>query len=600
MLEGVESMTILKNKSKAKEKKSKKNPEKKSFFIAMSELGEYFTRSFILAAKFLGLCFMYFIATLVEVFSVVKKPIVNFLNKIGVEIMNPINRLRKAHKLGTSEIERAQEENNFEKVLSARLKVFGRMVFGKRGVLVTVVNWCLPVVCFIFLFNVIGYANNQNYAVKLTVNGDFVGYISNENTFTDAEKMVQNRINYTGSNAEVFSFEPTYQIENIGNGTLLNQYQVADKMLSYLGKEVKEGFGLYLGTSYYGTLESHDKLDEALQGILDKYSAGLSKETVQFDRQVSYVHGTYLADSFVNEDAIIKQFTSNKKNAQYYSVKSSDDLESVLKSANITESELDELNPEMNGINAGDRLKIAEAEPFLSVIVTREEHYTETFDFDISYVDDATTYAGNKLRKTPGERGERAVVANVSYINGNEISRSVLSTRITKDPVTEVWAVGTKPRTNTTAPGQTIADGIMLWPVGGIDGGQISTMVWWHGGYDGHDGIDIVAPFGTPVYAAENGVVTAAVSDFGWNGGRGNYIIIQGDSGYRTYYYHNNDIFAYVGQRVTAGDLIATIGLTGWTTGYHLHFGVNVGGGNWLNPLDYLPWHKRASWCVEY
>lgn len=578
----------------------KKNISARSFFNAMSELGEYFTKSFILAAKFLGLCFMYLLATLLEVFAVIKKPIVNFLKKIGTELMSPIDRLRKAHRLGTSGIEKAKENNSSEEVLTARLKVFLRMVFGKRGLLVTVVNWGLPIVCFVFLFNVIGYANSQNYAVKLTVNGDFVGYINNENSFTEAEKMVQNRINYTGSNTEVFSFEPTYEIENIGNGTLLNQYQIADKMLAFLGKEVAEGYGLYLGTSYYGTLTSHDKLDEAVQSILDKYTSGDAKETVQFDRQISYIHGTYLADSFVNEDDIIKQFTSNKTNAQYYSVKSTDDLESVLKAANITESELNALNPDIDEINAGDRLKIAESEPFLTVIVTREEHYIETFGFDVSYVDDETTYAGNKLKKVPGEEGERSVVANVSYINGNEISRRVLTTQVTKEPVTEVWVVGTKPRTNTTAPGQTIEDGIMLWPVGGADGGQISTMVWWHGGYPGHDGVDIVAPFGTPVYAADNGVVTTAVSDFGYNGGRGNYIIIQGDSGYRTYYYHNHDIFVYPGQRVTAGDLIATIGLTGNTSGYHLHFGVNIGGGDWLNPLDYLPWHKRASWCVEY
>ena len=75
--------------------------------------------------------------------------------------------------------------------------------------------------------------------------------------------------------------------------------------------------------------------------------------------------------------------------------------------------------------------------------------------------------------------------------------------------------------------------------------------------------------------------------------------MIQHDSGIVTVYGHASYLHVYVGQRVTMGDLIADVGSTGQSTGNHCHFEVRVNGVQ-VNPINYLPWHKRASWCVEY
>lgn len=568
-------------------------------FNAMAKLGEYFVDVISVMIRFIGLCFLYLIATIYHGLMHLKKPFESFRSKLGEAFSSPFERHRKVRQLSASEIAAARSEKGFRGALTARLRIIGRAVMGKRGLLATAVNWGLPIVCCVFFINIVSYANNQNYALKLTVNGDFVGYINDETTFATAEKMVQNRINYTGSSTEVFTFEPVYEVEVVGNGVLLNQYQVADKILRLLGREVREGFGLYLGNAFYGTLTSHDRLDAATENILNSYRTGEEKESVQFSQTISYVSGTYLADSFVDEDDIIKQFTSTKNNGTYYTVASGDDLDSVLEKTNMSREQLSSLNPELDGDNddyeftEGTRLKTSADEPFLTVIVSREEHYTEEFEYDTTYQDNSLIYAGNKHRLVTGEYGESAVVANISYINGVEVNRRILSRVVTKEPVTEVIEIGTKPRSNTTAPGQFIEEGKMLWPVGGYDGGVLEEPVYWMGGYSGHKGVDISVAFGTPVYAAENGYVVSAV--YGGNyDDRGNYIVIQGDSGFTTYYYHNNELFVSAGQRVTAGDMIANVGMTGRTYGPHCHFGVSVGN-TWLNPTDYLPWHQRTA-----
>lgn len=568
------------------------------FYMALSELGEYFVGVFIKIVKFIGLCFLYLIAAIYRGLMRIKKPFMSLVKNIADTISEPFRRHRKARRLRTSEITRARREKGMWGGVAARMKVTRRTVFGKRGLLATLVNWGLPVASCIFFFNVVSYANSQNYALKLTVNGDFVGYINDEHAFTEAEKMVQSRINYTGSSTEVISFDASYEVENVGSSPLLNQYQVADKMLTLLGKDVKNGYGLYLGDSYYGTLDSHDRLDRAMTNLLSKYTSGGEKETAKFGKQISYISGTYLADSFVDEDDIIRQFTSYKKNPTYYTIKQGEYIDDVLKATGLTSDELTKLNPDFDiktDFIAGNRLKTSMEEPFMTVMVTREEHYIETFDYETRYENDPTMYVGNNQPRVEGELGERSVVANVSYINGNEVNRRVLSRTLTKEPVTKVIAVGTKPRTNTTAPGTTIEAGKMLWPVGGYDGGTLEEPVWWKGGYYGHKGVDITTALGTPIYAAENGVVVSAV----WAGNgddRGNYVIIQGDSGLTTYYYHNSELLVSSGERVTAGDMIAHSGMTGRAYGPHCHFGVSVGvGGQYLNPTDYLPYHKQTA-----
>lgn len=98
-----------------------------------------------------------------------------------------------------------------------------------------------------------------------------------------------------------------------------------------------------------------------------------------------------------------------------------------------------------------------------------------------------------------------------------------------------------------------------------------------------HEGIDIAADEGTPVYAARAGKVIFA----GPSSGYGHLIIL--DHGlYQTYYAHLFEVLVYKGQFVEAGQLIARSGNTGLSTGPHLHFEIRLRGVP-ISPLDYLP-----------
>ena len=104
-----------------------------------------------------------------------------------------------------------------------------------------------------------------------------------------------------------------------------------------------------------------------------------------------------------------------------------------------------------------------------------------------------------------------------------------------------------------------------------------------------HQGVDIAAPIGTPIYVPEDGVVLQA----GAASGFGQAVYVQHGDGQITLYGHVNQFFVGAGQVVQAGDHIADVGNKGQSTGPHLHFEVHKGGlyASRVNPMPWLQSH---------
>lgn len=98
-----------------------------------------------------------------------------------------------------------------------------------------------------------------------------------------------------------------------------------------------------------------------------------------------------------------------------------------------------------------------------------------------------------------------------------------------------------------------------------------------------HTGLDIAAPTGTLVKAAASGTVTFS----GWKGSYGNMLVISHGNGVQTYYGHCSKLYAKNGQTVSQGDVVASVGSTGNSTGPHLHLEIRVNGTAY-NPQNYI------------
>lgn len=122
-----------------------------------------------------------------------------------------------------------------------------------------------------------------------------------------------------------------------------------------------------------------------------------------------------------------------------------------------------------------------------------------------------------------------------------------------------------------------------FWPFSG----RITCTYGWRKnpftkkGSEFHDGVDIAGPYGSPIRAAGDGVVTFA----GWKGAWGRVVVISHGYGYVTQYAHNSSLVVKTGDKVKKGQVIARLGNTGRSTGPHVHFGVAYKG-KWINPFD--------------
>lgn len=126
-----------------------------------------------------------------------------------------------------------------------------------------------------------------------------------------------------------------------------------------------------------------------------------------------------------------------------------------------------------------------------------------------------------------------------------------------------------------------MTSGNWYWPLPGrykissLFGGRIDPI---NGRPDNHTGTDIPAPGGTPIYAAQNGVVTT-VNANRYASSYGYYCIINHGNGYATLYAHQNQVpIVKEGQTVQKGQVIGYVGTTGRSTGNHLHFELRVNG----------------------
>lgn len=129
--------------------------------------------------------------------------------------------------------------------------------------------------------------------------------------------------------------------------------------------------------------------------------------------------------------------------------------------------------------------------------------------------------------------------------------------------------------------GPTSAPGSFIWPINGT----LTSNFGYRWGRQ-HEGIDVAAAEGTPIWAAADGTVVLQQSKYE-SGGYGNYTCLDHGGGLSTCYAHQSAFNVSPGQIVSQGDVIGLVGNTGNSFGAHVHFEVRVGGVA-QDPLGYL------------
>lgn len=172
-------------------------------------------------------------------------------------------------------------------------------------------------------------------------------------------------------------------------------------------------------------------------------------------------------------------------------------------------------------------------------------------------------------------------IADIAKIYDADVREIALFNGITEDKYleagTEIIVPNAEPeqktapktnRKNTKSSSSNYA--VESWMVRPISGGYKSQ------GIHGYNAVDIASKPGATVVAAASGKVIVSKGS-GWNGGYGNYVVIEHSNGVQTLYAHMQSVSVKSGQWVGQGDVIGSVGNTGKSTGPHLHFEVRGG-----------------------
>ena len=219
---------------------------------------------------------------------------------------------------------------------------------------------------------------------------------------------------------------------------------------------------------------------------------------------------------------------------------------------------------------------------------TRKETEVEAIPYGTTYRESDTVYVGAQYLYQKGVPGEKVVTYLVQFSGETEYAREVESEETQKEPIEQIVLIGTRalPQSGESETGAKVKR-VFIPPVYGEISSPFGLRDMDKDGIleSGHSGIDIPAPYGTPIYAAQSGIVLEA----GETGNSyGTAVRIQHENGLSTYYAHLSSVTVRVGQSVSQNQMIGTVGTTGYVTGPHVHFEVRLASGEQVDPQDYL------------
>ncbi len=486
-----------------------------------------------------------------------------------------------------------------------------------RIILRTAFNYIVPVVSVAVLISVVSETAAVNYGISVGFNGQEIGIVNEESVIDGAQKTISERATYydTGalnSVAASFSIKPlgaedeiigedalvdiiAGQIPEIesGNapesgGDFLKQSDSSDQIMQTPdGEDKVRAFPVTVDGETIGAVSDFNRIEQFMNATKSRY---LSEDvvSVEFDKEIEYGYEQYVTpDEIISQQDIINTLTAVVAEPVYYEVENGDTPWDLALDNDMTIDELKMCSVSYNGeiipditenCPVGAIIQLSAEVPFLQVMQTKEVVYNAKIDYETVKTEDANLYKGETQVDIKGVEGEKKVTALVKYKNDTVVSRKIIEEDVISEPVTQHSRVGTRATTTPVSTGNG-GSGDYFWPV---DGGYISA---YRGDGRGHKGIDIAAPYGTPIFATANGYVTRAGNR---GDGYGNCVRVAQDDSNDSLYAHMSSIAISNGDRVVEGQILGYVGSTGDSDGNHLHFEIISSNGEILNPIDYV------------
>ena len=369
------------------------------------------------------------------------------------------------------------------------------------------------------------------------------------------------------------TFEPTHvkESEILSN---LDFNQILKSKLSFL----VAAHSLVIDGEEIGTVKTLDQAEMILDAVKEPFI--LNEDENKSIKEVSLLEDVKIMDKqisfnqLVEPNLLIEKIQDGGEEKKVHTVEVGENYWTIGAIYGLNPYDIETANPDKDQfkLQPGDQINLIMAKSLLTVSTVEEIQYIEEIDYEVIVETDDSKFTNEKTIKVQGERGTKKIVADEIKHNGIKIDSEILSEEIIKEPINQVIVKGTKEVPKTAATGS------LAMPTRG----RISSSYGARWGRT-HRGLDIAAPTGTAINAADGGTVTFS----GYKNSFGYMIEINHGNGLVTRYAHCSKLLVNKGEKVYKGQHIAKVGNTGNSTGPHLHLEVLKNGVH-QNPSKYV------------
>ncbi len=419
---------------------------------------------------------------------------------------------------------------------------------------------------------------DKSIAYNIIFKGNNIGIVKNENTIKKIIDEIEKELSKDYGLQVVIKDNIKLEEIHAEDDELLTQGVLKNNIKSKLSFNVY-AYELKIDGKTQGILKSKELAEKIIEQTkkiyIDESKDEKTKiEDVQILEDVK-INKVEVPITEVGEyDKILKIIQRGTDEEKTHIVQKGESFWSIAHKYNIPLKDLIKANHDKNPslIQPGDELSLIVPKPYLSVCTYEKKKFIEKVKFDTKYEYSSRYYKDEVRVGRKGVYGKKEIVANVKKVNGVEVAKEVIKETLISQPIAQILLKGTKdiPPCKGTGRFMTPTQGRLTSPYGPRWGGF-------------HYGIDLATRTGTPIKAADGGVVTFA----GWNGNYGYMVEIDHGGGFSTRYGHCSKIYVKKGQKVYKDKTIAAVGSTGRSTGPHVHFEVRKYGKP-VNPYNYI------------
>lgn len=424
-------------------------------------------------------------------------------------------------------------------------------------------------------------ANLGTDVYALSINGKKVGYVSDEESVFNTVDQIQKNLNKENKGIKILYNKDSVKCVptdlNEDEVTLLNEKKLEKKILQSDIMKAKAWAVRVDNKDLVATTTKNDA-ETVLDEIKRHYQTqGSQLVEATFKQPVIVTQAAVKLGAVMNKEEAVTFLLTGTKEMQPYTAQDGDTAWDIAIKNNMSIDDLLAANPnfDLSKLKIGTQLNLTVAKPYMTVVSKEIVSTTEDIDFQTTYQNSNTLYAGQVKVKSEGVKGKKETRIELVKENGKLIANNIIDSKVVEAPKNAVALKGTKAIVGYVGK----SSGVFGSPMSHL---QVSSGFGSRGG-GRHLGVDLRNPCGTPIYAAESGKVTFA----GYSGSYGNLVKISHGGGLESYYGHCNSLLVSAGQTVKKGQQIGTVGATGNATGYHLHFEVRLNGVA-QNPFNYI------------